>query len=136
MLLVPIFTLMIHHLVIRTDNFVFFPFWKRRYWHPCQLPTLALRPPFCIRQAQRVQVSLRKSSPIGKLFTDLSSTNKPAIYLSFSSSQILVLFLLRFPPLRPSFFLTLYGLFGRNYPVSLLVCRVTMGPWPLIFFRQ
>ena len=79
---------------------------------------VALRPLFPFRRAQYVQVFPLKPAPFCTLFGGLGSTNKPAIFLLFSSCLTLVL---SWPPrslLRLSFYLKHCGKSGRNCVLS------------------
>ena len=80
------------------------------------LPTalsVALRPPFLFQQTQYAQIFLLKSTPICTLFTGLSSTNKSATSLFFSSYLTLVLSSPLCSLLHLSFYLKLCGRSGR-----------------------
>ena len=69
------------------------------------------RPHFPIRLAQCVQAFLLKVAPFYKLSVGLGSTDKPSL-------KTLAMSFLHFPHLRPPFYLTLSGTFGRNCPFS------------------
>ena len=93
------------------------------------LPTaliVALRPLSPFQQAQYAKVFPLKPAPFCKLFVGISSTNKPATSLFFSSSLTLALSL---PPCSPPcffFYLNLSGRSGRNCllsPPVLLGCN-------------
>ena len=88
---------------------------------PAFLPialSVALRPLFPFWQAQYVQVFPLKPAPFCTLFAGLGSTNKPAIFLFFSSCLTLVLSSPLCPLLHLSFYLKLCGRSGRNRLLS------------------
>ena len=74
------------------------------------------RPPSPIRQPQRVQAFFLKMVPFCQHFAGIGSTNTCA------TSHTLVLCLLRFPLLRPSFYHALSIMSGRNY----LICSYSL----------
>ena len=100
------------------------------------LPTalsVALRPLFPFQQAQYAQVFLLKPAPLSKLFADLGSINKCAIFLLFSSYLIPVLSSSSCPLLRLSCYLNLSG---RNCRLSPPVLSGYNGSPDICFFRE
>ena len=98
---------------------------------PAFLPTalsVALRPLFPFQQAQYAQVFPLKPAPFCMLFAGLSSTNKSAIFLLFSSCLTLILFLPPCPVLHLSSYLKLCGRSGRNCLLSPVLLDYNGSP--------
>ena len=105
--------------------------WKNKF-----LPTVhfvALRPRVPIWQTHSVQAFLLKPAPLCKHFPGISSTNKIATSLPFSS-QNLTLFFLHFYFVCSFFYLLLSGISGRNYYSSSTIrLQCTMGAQSFVF---
>ena len=102
------------------------------------LPTayfVALRPPFPIRQVRCVDTFLLKSAPFCMLLAGLGTTNITAPSLSFSS-RTLILSLLRFLLLRPSFYFTLSDISDENYPFPLPLLLSGYRGFPVNYFSR
>ena len=107
-----------HDLVLYIDGSVPFPFGNAATAYLPTVLSMVPRPLSPFQQTQYAQVFLLNPAPFCMLFAGIDNANNSAISLLFSSYVTLVLSSPSCPLRQPSFYLKLYGRFGRNCLLS------------------